>query len=130
MNNASLFLGRFFLQNHKIVGDSVCIFAYDIPGRNRSTLQVTVVRRSYDNLMINRKIFCKSGPRSGNVYFSGSVHSAKEPESLVLLQPVKFCPLSVSCICFCGSVHFICCEHFHCLSRVKLEFSSCAVNKP
>jgi len=37
--------------------------AYDIPERNLCTSFVTVVSRSYDKLMINRKIFCKSGPR-------------------------------------------------------------------
>jgi len=35
--------------------------ANDIPKRNPSTSFVTVVSRSYDNLMINRKICCKSG---------------------------------------------------------------------
>ena len=32
---------RIFLQNRKIIGDSVCIFAYDIPKRNLNALLVT-----------------------------------------------------------------------------------------
>ena len=46
------FLGTIQLQYRKIVGDTVRILAYDIPTRNLSTLQVTVVRRSYDKLRI------------------------------------------------------------------------------
>ena len=38
--------------------------AYDVPKRNLSPSLVTVVRRSCDDLTINRKIFCKSGPVS------------------------------------------------------------------
>jgi len=44
------------LQNRKIVGDSVRKLAYGIIERNLSVLQATIVR------MIDRKIFCKSGP--------------------------------------------------------------------
>ena len=35
--NARIFLSMIHLQNHKIVGDSVRILAYDIPKRNLST---------------------------------------------------------------------------------------------
>ena len=53
-------LGTTHLQSCKIVFPRES--AYDIPERNLCTSFVTVVSRSYDKLMINRKIFCKSGP--------------------------------------------------------------------
>jgi len=51
------------LQSCKIVRESVRKLAYDIPERNFSTFKVIIVSRSYDKLTINRKIFCKLGPR-------------------------------------------------------------------
>jgi len=64
--NGKLFMGKIHVQNRNIVGDSVRKLAYDVPERNFSTFEITVVSRSYDktydNRMINRKIFCKSGP--------------------------------------------------------------------
>ena len=46
--------------------DRVRKIAYDIPKINFCTFSVTIISRSYDktydNLTINRKIFCKSGP--------------------------------------------------------------------
>ena len=56
----NFFIGKIHVQNRNIVGDSIRKSAYDIPERNLSTFQVTIVSRSYDNRMINRKIFCKS----------------------------------------------------------------------
>jgi len=47
--NGKLFIGNIHVQNRNIVGDSVRKLAYDIP----------------DSRVINRKIFCKSGPRAG-----------------------------------------------------------------
>ena len=41
-----------YLQNRKIVGDSVCEVVNDIPMRNLNPLPVTVVNRSYDQLQI------------------------------------------------------------------------------
>jgi len=46
------FLGTIHLQNPKNVRDSVRKLAYDTPKKNISTLCVTVVSRSYDNLQI------------------------------------------------------------------------------
>ena len=60
--NGKLFVGKIHAQNRNIIGDSVCKIAYDIPERNFSTFSVSIVSRSYDNRMINRKVFCKSGP--------------------------------------------------------------------
>jgi len=60
--NGKLFVGKIHAQNCNIIGDSVCKIAYDIPERNFSTFSVSIVSRSYDNRMINRKVFCKSGP--------------------------------------------------------------------
>ena len=60
---ARLFLGMIHLQNCKIVWDSARKLACGIPKRSFSMLQVTIVSRSYDKLTINRKIFCKLGPR-------------------------------------------------------------------
>ena len=48
MKSARLFLSMIYLQNHKIVRDSVRVLAYDISKRNLSTLYVAIVRRSYD----------------------------------------------------------------------------------
>ena len=41
--------------------------AYDIPNKKLSTSQVTIVNWFYDNLVVNCKTFCKSGPRSAVV---------------------------------------------------------------
>ena len=62
--DAALFSDTIHLQNRKIGGDSVHTLAYNIPNLyNLSTLQVTIVSGSYDNLATNRKIFGKQGPR-------------------------------------------------------------------
>ena len=64
--NGKLFIGKIRVQNRNIVGDSVRRLAYDIPERNFSTFlshyRKSILRQTYDNRMINRKIFCKSGP--------------------------------------------------------------------
>jgi len=50
--NEKLFIGKIHVQNRDIVGDSVRKLAYDIPERNFSTFQVTILSRSYDKLTI------------------------------------------------------------------------------
>jgi len=50
--NGRLFIGTIHVQNRNIVGDSVRKLAYDIPQRNFSTFQVTIVSRFYDKLTI------------------------------------------------------------------------------
>jgi len=50
--NGKLFIGNIHVQNRNIVGDCVRKLAYDIPTRNFSTFQVTIVSRSYDKLTI------------------------------------------------------------------------------
>ena len=46
------FIGKIHVQNRNIVGNNVRNLAYDIPERNFSTFQVTIVSRSYDKLTI------------------------------------------------------------------------------
>jgi len=48
--NGKLFTGKIHVQNRNVVGDGVRKLAYDIPERNFSTFQVTIVSRSYDKL--------------------------------------------------------------------------------
>jgi len=62
MKDARLYLGMNHLQNRKIVYDSVHKLTYNILKRNLCTQKVTIASRSYDKLMIDRKIFCKLGP--------------------------------------------------------------------
>jgi len=50
--NEKLFIGKIYVQNRNIVGDSVRKLAYDIPEKNFSTFQVTIVSRYYDKLTI------------------------------------------------------------------------------
>ena len=50
--NEKLFIGKIHVQNRDIVGDSVRKLGYDIPERNFSTFQVTILSRSYDKLTI------------------------------------------------------------------------------
>jgi len=50
--NGKLFMGKIHVQNRNIVGDSVRKLAYDVPERNFSTFEITVVSRSYDKLTI------------------------------------------------------------------------------
>jgi len=50
--NGKLFIGTIHVQNRNIVGHSVRKLAYDIPGRNLSTFEVTIVSRSCDKLTI------------------------------------------------------------------------------
>jgi len=50
--NEKLFIGKIHVQNRDIVGDSVRKLAYDIPERNFSTFQVTILSQSYDKLTI------------------------------------------------------------------------------
>ena len=50
--NGKLFIGKIHVQNRNIVGYCVRKLAYDIPERNFSTFQVTIVSRSYDKLTI------------------------------------------------------------------------------
>jgi len=55
------------VHNRNIVGDSVHKLAYDIPEKFQHVLshyRKSILRQTYDNRIINRKIFCKSGPRS------------------------------------------------------------------
>jgi len=53
--NGKLFIAKIHVQNRNIVGDSVRKLAYDNPGRNFSTFQVTILSRSYDKLTISSK---------------------------------------------------------------------------
>jgi len=55
--------GTIHLENVRL-SDSVRKLTCDIARKELSTSYVTIASRSYDNLMINRKIFCKSGPWS------------------------------------------------------------------
>jgi len=50
--NGKVFMGKIHVQNRNIVGDSVRKLAYDVPERNFSTFEITVVSRSYDKLTI------------------------------------------------------------------------------
>ena len=52
--NGKLFIGKIHVQNRNrpIAGNNVRNLAYDIPERNFSTFQVTIVSRSYDKLTI------------------------------------------------------------------------------
>jgi len=65
--NGHLFMGKIHVQNRNIVRDSVRKLAYGIPeGKFQHVLihyRKSILRQTYDNRMINRKIFCKSGPR-------------------------------------------------------------------
>jgi len=67
--NGKLFIGK--IQNRKIVWNSVRKLTFDITMTNLCTFQVTIPSRSYDNLMTNRKIFCKSGLRLDSTYKVG-----------------------------------------------------------
>jgi len=63
--NGKLFIGKIHVQNRNIVGDGVRKLAYDIPEKFQHVLshyRKSILRRTYDNRMINRKIFCESGP--------------------------------------------------------------------
>ena len=50
--NGKLIMGKIHVQNRNIVGDSVRKLAFDVPERNFSTFEITVVSRSYDKLTI------------------------------------------------------------------------------
>ena len=67
--NGKLFIGKIRVQNRNIVGDSVRRLAYDIPERNFSTFlshyRKSILRQTYDNRMINRKIFVNRAPVFG-----------------------------------------------------------------
>jgi len=54
------------VQIRTIVGDGVRELAYDIPeiSARLSHYLKSILRQIYDNRMINRKIFCKLGPRT------------------------------------------------------------------
>ena len=59
--NGKLFVGKIHVQNRNIVGDSVRKLTYDIPEKFQHVLshyRKSILRQTYDNLMINRKIFC------------------------------------------------------------------------
>jgi len=60
-------MGKIHVQNRNIVRDSVRKLAYGIPERKFQHVLIhyrkSILRQTYDNRMINRKIFCKSGPR-------------------------------------------------------------------
>ena len=60
-------MGKIHVQNRNIVRDSVRKLAYGIPERKFQHVLIhyrkSILRQTYDNRMINRKIFCKSDPR-------------------------------------------------------------------
>ena len=106
MKSARLFLGTIHLQNRKIVRDSVCKLAYDIPKRNISTSEVTIVSRFYDelnyNLTRNRKILCKFG--TWLFWYTGQSSASPAWDGKWMPAKVWWCFVT-------GIAHFTCGQH-------------------